>query len=209
MTDNGRSPLRSARFLLWALVLVAAAGLAFLALRPKQHEHDMAAAGHIDMSSTLGGPFTLTGGDGKPFSGASLAGRPHALFFGFTHCPDVCPTTLARLVKLRRQLGRGEDSFAILFVTVDPERDGPKEVGAYAGLFGSPVIGLTGSPEQIGQVKKQFGVFSQKTGDDPDYSVEHTSTVLLFDERGKFTATIAQAEGDPAALAKLRNLTAT
>lgn len=211
MTDTRSPSLRPLRFLLWALVLVAAAGLAFLALRPKQaaHEHDMAAAGHTDMSATLGGPFTLTSGDGKLFSSASLAGRPHALFFGFTHCPDVCPTTLARLVKLRRQLGRGEDSFAILFVTVDPERDGPKEVGAYAGLFGSPVIGLTGSPAQIGQVKKQFGVFSQKTGDGPDYSVEHTSTVLLFDERGKFTATIAQAEGDPAALAKLRNLTAT
>lgn len=163
----------------------------------------------MEMTATgsVGGPFTLTGGDGKPFSSASLSGKPYAIFFGFTHCPDVCPTTLARLVKLRRQLDRAEDSLAILFVSVDPERDGPAEVGRYSGLFGGPVIGLTGSPAQVAQVKKQFGIFSEKVGSGPDYNVQHTTTVLLFDRHGKFTATIAPDEGDPAAVAKLRNLT--
>ena len=101
---------------------------------------------------------------GQPFASSKLAGRPYAIFFGFTHCPDVCPTTLARLVKLRRQLGADDAAFQIVFVTVDPERDGPAEVGRYADLFGAPVIGLTGSPAQVARVKKDYGIFSEKVG---------------------------------------------
>lgn len=202
MPGISQSRLRGLRLLLWLLVALAGVGLAILYLRPGPDADPDAAT-----SLTLGGPFTLTGSDGKPFSSAGLAGKPYALFFGFTHCPDVCPTTLARLVKLRRQVGRGEDSVAIVFITVDPERDGPAEVGRYADLFGSPVIGLTGSPAQIEQVKKQFGIFSQKRGSGADYSVDHTAAVLLFDGDGKFSATIAPDEGDQAAIAKLRRLT--
>jgi protein SCO1 len=156
---------------------------------------------------SFGGPFTLVEGKGQPFASSKLAGKPYAIFFGFTHCPDVCPTTLARLVKLRRQLS-DEQAFQIVFVTVDPERDGPAEVGAYADLFGAPVIGLTGSPAQIATVKKQFGIFSEKVGGGDDYTVDHTATVLLFDRDGQFHSTIAPDEGDPAALAKLQRLTA-
>ena len=137
-----------------------------------------------EQAVAIGGPFTLVDSEGLPFSSVKLAGKPFAIFFGFTHCPDVCPTTLARLARLRRQLGRGEDSFAIVFVTVDPERDGPKEVGRYTALFDTPVIGLTGSPAQIDQVKKQFGVFSAKV-EQPgaDYSVDHTAATFLFGPR--------------------------
>jgi protein SCO1/2 len=156
----------------------------------------------------IGGPFTLTDSNGKPFSSAKLVGKPYAIFFGFTRCPDVCPTTLARLARLRRQLGHGDDSFAIVFVTVDPERDGPQEVGRYTALFDTPVIGLTGSATQIEQVKKQFGVFSQKV-EQPgsEYSVDHTAATFLFGPDGKFVATIAPDEGDAAALAKLKRIT--
>ena len=110
-------------------------------------------------------------------------------------------------VKLRRQLG-DEDAFQIVFITVDPERDGPAEVGRYAGLFDSPVIGLTGSPAQIARVKKDYGIYSEKAGTGDNYSVDHTATVLLFDDRGAFQSTIAHDEADQAALAKLRRLTA-
>jgi protein SCO1/2 len=159
--------------------------------------------------SSIGGPFTLVGSDGKPFSSAKLTGKPYAIFFGFTHCPDVCPTTLARMVKLRQEIGAGDRPFEIVFVSVDPERDGPAEVGKYAELFNSPITGLTGSPAQIEQVKKQFGIFSKKVPDGSgDYSVDHTATVLLFDRNGKFTATIAPEEQDAAALAKLKRITA-
>ncbi len=192
------------RIILWVLVLMAAGALGFLLTR--KPELPQSTQTELPLAS-IGGPFTLVGADGQPFSSARLAGKPFAIFFGFTHCPDVCPTTLARLAKLRRQLGPDENAFNIVFVTVDPERDGPTEVGAYAGLFDTPVIGLTGSLAQIEQVKKQFAVFSAKApGADGEYSVDHTASVFLMDRAGKFVATLAPEENDSVALAKLKRI---
>jgi protein SCO1 len=196
--------MRILRILLWVLVAIAGAAFAYLQVRPAPEQSSQGSALAI---SEIGGPFTLVGSNGQPFSSASLAGKPYAIFFGFTHCPDVCPTTLARMVKLRNQLNQDERPFEILFVTVDPERDGPAEVGKYADLFNSPIIGLTGSPAQVTQVKKQFGIFSNKVPDSGGgYSVDHTATVLLFDRNGKFTGTIAPEEQDSAALSKLNRI---
>lgn len=198
--------IKRVRLILWIAVAVAAVILGGLLLRkPEPPRPAVTNLSRVD----FGGPFTLTGGDGRPFSSASLAGKPYAIFFGFTHCPDVCPTTLARMVKLRRQAG-GDDALNLLFVTVDPERDGPAEVGKYAELFDAPVTGLTGSPAQIEQVMKQFGIFSRKAPAEGggDYGVDHTATVLLFDRAGKFSSTIAPEEPDQAALDKIRRLTA-
>jgi protein SCO1/2 len=198
--------MRTVRIVLWVLVAIAAVTFAYLTFRPVPQQQPQGEA--INLAG-MGGPFTLTGSDGKPFSSSALSGKPHAIFFGFTHCPDVCPTTLARLVKLRNDLGAGDDSFQILFVTVDPERDGPSEVGKYAELFDSPVTGLTGSLAQIEQVKKQFGIFSRKVPDQSGgYTVDHTAVVLLFDGNGRFTGTVAPEESDSAALAKLKRITA-
>lgn len=189
------------RLLLWVLVALVAMGVALVLNRQRSGQTP------TEQSVAIGGPFSLVDSNGLPFSSVKLAGKPFAIFFGFTRCPDVCPTTLARLAKLRRQLGRGEDSFAIVFVTVDPERDGPKEVGSYTALFDTPVIGLTGTPSQIDEVKKQFGVFSAKV-EQPgaDYSVDHTAATFLFGPDGKFVATIAPDESDAAALAKLKRI---
>lgn len=192
--------MKRLRIILWALV--AAAAVAFGALYWRQSDPPEPNREEV----SLGGPFTLVDSKGQAFASSRLAGKPYAMFFGFTHCPDVCPTTLARLVKLRRELG-GDDAFQIVFVTVDPERDGPAEVGKYADLFDSPVIGLTGSPSQIARVKKDFGIFSAKVGTGDNYTVDHTASVLLFDKAGKFQSTIAPEETDAAALAKLRRLT--
>ena len=194
--------MKQLRIILWLLVAAAAVAGGILFLRQPSAMPQSTAT-----QVSFGGPFTLVDGKGQPFASSKLAGKPFAIFFGFTHCPDVCPTTLARLVNLRRQLG-DDQAFRILFVTVDPERDGPAEVGAYAGLFGAPVIGLTGSPAQITKVKKQFGIFSEKVGSGDNYTVDHTATVLLFDRDGQFQSTIAPDEADPAALAKLKRLTA-
>ena len=191
------------RILLWLAVAVGAMILVAILLRPAPPP---VATTEI---ASFGGPFTLTGSDGQPFSSARLAGRPYAIFFGFTHCPDVCPTTLARLARLRNSLGRGKDAFAIVFVTVDPERDKPADMGRYAGLFGTPIIGLTGSVAQIERVKKSFGIFSKKVSQSGGgYNVDHTATVLLFDREGKFSSTIAIDEGDGVALEKVKALTA-
>ncbi|MBA2466330.1 MAG: SCO family protein [Sphingomonas sp.] len=157
--------------------------------------------------ASLGGPFTLTGADGGTFSSTALAGRPYAIFFGFTHCPDVCPTTLARMVRLRRELRAGSEPFKILFVSVDPERDGPAELRNYLSLFPEPIIGLTGTPARIDHAKRQFGIFSQKVPDESGgYTVDHSAAVLLFDRSGKFVATISAEENDTVALQKLKRI---
>ena len=197
--------MRSLRIVLWVLVAIAAAVFAYVMLKPVPTAQPQDEAFSL---ASFGGPFTLTGSDGKPFTSSALSGKPYGIFFGFTHCPDVCPTTLARMVKLRNKLGAGARPFEIVFVTVDPERDGPAEVGKYAELFNSSVIGLTGTPAQISQVKKQFGIYSRKVPNQSgSYSVDHTATVLLFDRNGRFTGTIAPEESDTAALAKLKRIT--
>ena len=197
--------MKQVRILLWVRVAPALGGLAYLLLRPAPEVPPPASSA----MSGIGGPFTLVGSDGQPFQSSSrLAGKPHAIFFGFTHCPAVCPTTLQRLVKLRKELGRGDGAFSIVFISVDPERDGPKEVGAYEQAFGGPVIGLTGSPAQIEQVKKQYGIFSRKVGEGSDYAVDHTAAVLLFDRKGGFVGTISAEEQDAVALDKLKRIAA-
>ncbi len=204
MTQDARPPrrnLKQVRTLLWVLVALAIAGAAALILLPQVRSGTSAQAG-------FGAPFTLVGGDGQPFSSASLAGKPYAIYFGFTRCADVCPTTLGRLVRLRNQSG-GDAAFNIVFVTIDPRNDGPKEVGQYATLFNAPIIGLTGSPAQIDQVKKQYGIFAEPAPHAmPGKEMEHTATVLLFDRDGKLAGTIATDESDAAALAKLKTVAA-
>jgi protein SCO1/2 len=199
--------MRRIRLMLWIAVgVVAVLAATLLVQRPSAPPAPSATSNSV---GDLGGTFTLTGSDGAPFASSRLAGRPFAIFFGFTHCPDVCPTTLARLARLRKALGKGEDSFAIVFVTVDPERDKPADMGRYSALFGTPVIGLTGSLAAIERVKRQYGIYSKKVPQPGgDYSVDHTATVLLFDRAGHFAATIAPDEGDAPALDKLKALTA-
>jgi protein SCO1/2 len=200
------SPLRQLRILLWIAVAIAIAGIAGLLFVRGGADHSSHATAPAAKSS-FGGPFTLVGGDGKPFSSAALIGKPYAIYFGFTRCGDVCPTTLSRMVKLRDEVG-GKDAFRLLFITIDPKHDGPKEVGQYAELFNSPIIGLTGSQAQIDQVKKQYGIFAEPSPHPmPGKEMEHTATVLLFDRNGDFAGTITPNEPDSNALAALKQLT--
>ena len=200
--------MRRIRIGLWVLVGLAAVAGLVIALMPKPADAPITSSQSM---IEIGGPFTLTASDGRPFSSDRLKGKPFALFFGFTHRPDVCPTTLARLARLRAALGArsggGNDSFAIVLVTVDPERDTPSAMARYAGLFGTPVIALTGPVTAIEAVKKQFRVYSAKVPQaGADYNVDHTATVFLIDKSGKFAATISPGEGDPAAQSKLERL---
>ncbi|GLR48711.1 SCO family protein [Sphingomonas astaxanthinifaciens] len=202
-TERGTKRLR---WILWGLVGIALVGFALLLSRPA-YQWSRTEPGSPGF--TIGGPFTLTGTDGKPFSSTSLAGKPYVVFFGFTHCPDVCPNTLGRLAKLRRELGKGDDAFTILFVTVDPKRDTPRVVGDYLQLFGTPIVGLTGTEAQVAAVAKSHAVWLGKVADKsaPDgYTMDHSSQVLLFGRDGKFVSTIALEEGDNVALDKLRRI---
>jgi protein SCO1/2 len=202
-----KSSLKQVRLLLWLLVAVAAIGAAALWLVPQEHARSsQELAGPV--KSSFGGPFTLTGGDGKSFSSQALAGKPYAMFFGFTRCGDVCPTTLARLVKLRREAAN-DQSMRILFVTIDPANDGPNEVGQYAGMFNAPIIGLTGTEAEIDQVKKQYGIHAEPVPHDgKGQEMMHTGSVLLFDRSGQFAGTILPSDSDAEAIANLKKLVA-
>ena len=197
--------MRRIRIGLWVVVGLAALVGLVIALRPMSGDSQSASSGSL---MEIGGPFTLTGTDGRAFSSERLTGKPYALFFGFTHCPDVCPTTLARLARLRAAIGKGNASFSIVLVTVDPERDTPAAMARYVGLFATPVIALTGSIGAIERVKKLYGVYSARVPQvGADYNVDHTATVFLIDKDGKFGATISPNEGDAVARAKLERLT--
>jgi protein SCO1/2 len=199
-----KATLTQVRLLLWSLVALAAIGTAALIIVPRLKagaDQEQTAKG------SYGGPFTLVDGNGRPFSSANLAGKPYVMYFGFTRCGDVCPTTLQRLVKLRKEAGP-EDALNIVFVTIDPAHDGPKEVGQYAQLFNSPIIGLTGSQAQVDRVKKQYGIFAEPSPHPmAGKEMEHTATVLLFDRSGNLAGTITADESDESALTSIKGLT--
>ncbi len=186
------------RLILWALVLVtgATATIFYLTGQPRQ------------AVTSFGGEFTLQSTAGGSFSDRDLAGTPSLVFFGYTFCPDVCPTTLAETTGWRAELGLDETDLRIIFVSVDPERDTLEVMKEYVAFFGGPVIGLTGTPEQVETAKSVFGVFSKKV-EDPgvaDYLVDHTASVLMIDRDGNFLGTIVYEENRETALAKIRRL---
>lgn len=200
-----KSRLKQVRLLLWVLVVLAIAGTAALWLYPKDETNAPQAPA---TNASFGGPFTLVGGDGKPFSSQRLSGKPYAIYFGYTRCGDVCPMTLSRLVKLRREAAN-DQALNIVLVTIDPANDGPAEVGQYAQLFNAPIIGLTGSKSQIDQVKKQYGIYAEPVPHAAmGQQMTHTSTVLLFDRGGNLAATIAADEPDSSAIEKMKKVAA-
>jgi len=202
------SRLKQVRLLLWLLIALALAGAAALFLVPRAQTPAEPQTSAGPVRTSFGGPFTLIGANGKSFSSQALAGKAYVIYFGFTRCGDVCPMTLSRLVKLRRQAAN-DQALRIVFVTIDPANDGPKEVGQYASLFNAPIIGLTGSQAQIDAVKKQYGIYAMPVPHAAmGKQMAHTATVLLFDRAGQFAGTIDPDEPDSAALAKMKKLVA-
>ncbi len=158
---------------------------------------------------TVGGPFTLVDGDGKTVTDRTWPGQYLLVYFGYTFCPDVCPTTLTAVADALDRLGARADRIQPLFITVDPKRDTPPVVKQYAAAFGPRMIGLTGSPAQIAAAAKAYRVYyaEHKTGDGPDdYSMDHSSVLYLMSPDGQFLAPVrADQTGQEiaAALAKL------
>jgi protein SCO1/2 len=130
------------------------------------------------------------------------------MFFGYTYCPDVCPTTLAELTALRQQLKLSPNQLRIVFTTVDPARDTLKQLSSYLSAFGSPIIGLTGTDAQVEAAKAAFGVYSKKGPDDGTgtYLVDHTATVFLLGKDGEFEGTVAYGEDQKSEAAKIKRL---
>ncbi|MBJ3784753.1 SCO family protein [Devosia sediminis] len=196
MTTN--NTLRNFRIVLWVLVAVAAIGATALYMfRPP--ERPLGVTGQqFALASTKGGTFTQD----------DLRGTPSLIFFGYTFCPDVCPTTLAETTAWRAQLGLTEEDLRIIFVTVDPERDTAEMVRDYVEGFDPSVIGLVGNTEETEKAKAAFGVFSEKSGDVESefYLVDHTALTFLIDDDGTFEGTIAYEEASDTALAKIERL---
>ena len=201
-TRRGVARLRAA---LW--IVVGLAVLIGLAIAFEKGRSGNSNAGASIVS--FGGPFTLTAPDGATVTEKTLAGKPYAIFFGFTRCPDVCPTSLARMATLRKQLGADGMKFNIVFVSVDPGHDKPADIGNYVALFGTPIMGLTGTDTQIEQIKKGYGVFSAKVPQPGgDYTIDHTAAIYLMNAKGEFAGTIDHQESEATALEKLKRLVA-
>ncbi len=191
--------LRTFRIILWVLVAVVALGAtALFFLRPPARPLGVSGQ-EFALNSTKGGAFTQD----------DLRGTPSLVFFGFTYCPDVCPTTLAETTAWRSELGLTAEDLRIIFVSVDPERDTLEMVKNYVEGFDPTIIGLVGSSlEQTENAKQAFGVFSEKVGEpgDPNYLVNHTALTFLVDEDGAFEGTVSYEEDQATALAKVKRL---
>ncbi|WEJ32646.1 SCO family protein [Devosia sp. SD17-2] len=195
MTNKG---LRNFRIVLWVLVAIVAIGATALYMfRPPQRPLGVTGQ-EFALASTKGGTFTQK----------DLAGTPSLIFFGYTFCPDVCPTTLAETTAWRAQLGLDADDLRIIFVTVDPQRDTFDAVKGYVEGFDPSIIGLVGDQAATDKAKAAFGVFSEKSGDVEGefYLVNHTALTFLIDKNGQFQSTISYEEAQDTALAKVKRL---
>ena len=190
--------VRRFRIILWSLVVVAAVGATTLfVLRPP--------AQPVGVTGT---PFAMQTIAGGTFTRDDLKGTPSLVFFGYTFCPDVCPTTLAELVAYEKQLGLTPDKLRTIFVTVDPHRDTSKALTDYLGSFDPHIIGLYGDDAATDAAKASFGVFSENGTPDAsgNYVVNHTADVFLIGRNGEYEGTIGFGEDKDAAMAKIKRL---
>jgi protein SCO1/2 len=138
---------------------------------------------------TIGGPFTLTAPDGTTVTDETYRGKWLLVFFGYTYCPDTCPTTLSQIAVALEQLGPDAAHVQPIFITVDPERDTPEVMGQYAAAFDARIVGLTGSPQQIAAVSEEYGAYGEQrqTGAGAgDYLVDHSTYIYIMDPEGQF-----------------------
>lgn len=140
----------------------------------------------------LGGPFQLVDTTGRTVDQDVLKGKWSVVFFGFTHCPDICPTTLFELAQVEPLLGARAEDFQAVLISVDPERDTPAQMRAYVAnpAFPKRLVGLTGSPAQVDTAAKAYRVFYQKAGEGPDYTVNHASYSYLMSPTGRFVCVL-------------------
>lgn len=200
------TPLRTVRWALWGLVAVALCGGATLLLLNQDDTHPQTVAA-TDPEVTIGGPFSLVTVGDRPFTDADLAGAPFAIYFGFTRCPDVCPTTLYEMSQWIDALGEDASRMRFVFVTVDPERDPPELMVDYVGSFTDAIIPLSGSSAAIAEIVRAYRVYAERIPlDDGDYTMDHTASVFLMDDHGRFVGTISYGEDHESAVRKLHDL---
>jgi protein SCO1/2 len=181
------APPRRVMWLVWAIGLAVAGGLGWLIsdlLVPGGGS--LVAKVQTLATPPIGGPFALVDDTGKPRTDADFHGRLMLIYFGYTHCPDACPTTLQDIADALAKLGPAADQVAPIFITIDPERDTVQYLKGYAEQFDAKFVALTGSPEQIATAAKSYRVYYRKATNQADYLMDHSSIVYLMGRDGKF-----------------------
>ncbi|UYZ06423.1 cytochrome oxidase assembly protein Sco [Agrobacterium salinitolerans] len=196
--------MRNIRIVLWAVVLVLAGVVSWLTIEMTKTREQM-------VETAYGVPFQLTAQNGQPITEKAFQGKPTALFFGFTHCPEVCPTTLFELNGWMEKVDPAGDRLQAYFVSVDPERDTPEIMQQYVSNVSKRITGITGPADKIAETLKGYRIYAKKVlvdEKDPngDYTMDHTASVILLDANGRFAGTIAYGENPDVAEQKLQNL---
>lgn len=196
--------MKTFRLILWVIVVAMALALGWLTYEWQRTETELA-------GKPYGVPFELVDQSGSPITEEALRGRPSALFFGFTHCPEICPTTLFELDGWLRQVDPDGDKIGAYFVTVDPERDTPELLNSYISGVSDRIVGITGPADKVEDAVKGFNIYAKKVpvdSADPEgeYTMDHTASVFLLDAEGRFKSTIAWGENPEIAVTKLENL---
>jgi protein SCO1/2 len=199
--------LKRIRMVLWvACAIPLVALVTVVILRLTQPAGSIA----IPQVSGIGGPFTLAATTGGELSSADLKGRPFIVFFGYTHCPDICPTTAADISSWLEAVGPQGKEIKALFISVDPERDSVASMKDYLSSFPDEIVGLTGTPEQIAAVAKAYRVYYAKHPlKDGDYAMDHSALIYLMDREGKLAGTLTYDAKPEEAVAKLKRLLGT
>ncbi|MEO1065835.1 MAG: SCO family protein [Pseudomonadota bacterium] len=200
--------LKTLQYALWALVAIVGGGLGgYFYVNGLPGSQGLSLQSASTGAPTIGGPFELVDHNGATMTEAALAGSPSILFFGFTHCPEICPTTLSDISGWLEAVGDEGKDIKSYFVTVDPERDSPEIMKDYVTAFSDRITGLTGSPEKVQQILQNYRVYSNKVRlGDGDYTMDHTASVILLDSKGEFVSTISYGEQPKTAVDKLKLL---
>jgi protein SCO1/2 len=200
-TERARFPLQ-----LRAAVLVLALLVTGMAVRAA---FEPGFRGEPVSGDRFDAPFALIDQHGRPFTDLALAGKPRVLFFGYTYCPDVCPTTLTALSRWIEAIGPDASRARYVFVTVDPARDRVSVLRDYLSAFSTSVVGLTGNPDDVSKMLDAYHVYRTRIPDPSGgYWMDHTATIFLVNRAGRIEDTIAHDEADASALAKIRRLVA-
>ena len=195
--------VRLFRICVWGAVVLLAGFLLVSTMLPEPQAPAEASTG----TARVGGPFSLTSHEGERIDNRSLAGRPYLVFFGFTHCPEICPTTLFELTDLMSELGAEADKFEVLFITVDPERDTRALLASYMTSFDSRITALRGSAEETEIALKAFSAYAKKVPlEGEQYTMDHTTGVYLVRGDGSFGGILDMHEPRETRLQKVRRL---
>jgi protein SCO1/2 len=199
--------LRRVRIVLWvacAIPLLALGAVGILEITQKNAGVEALPSGGI------GGPFKLAASTGGSFSTEDLKGKPFLVFFGFTRCPEICPTTISDISTWLDALGPDGKEIKALFISIDPERDNVASMKDYLSSFNDRIIGLTGTPDEIAAVAKEYRVYYAKHPlKDGDYTMDHSAVIYLMDRQGRLAGTLSYGDAASDAVAKLKRLLAS